>query len=488
MTTTKDDDKAELLNRVAQDQQEAIQSQALYLPKVQGEFKGLGQSATKEFLKWAASGVVSKIAGTAIGGPILDFFGLGDKDLTKYQEQIKSQLADLSSELNKGMTVLQQGIGEIKSAVTAISVDVKDQKLQTALQMYTPNKNRINQNFMSFANAIAGAASNDRATSDRSIKSIYDLLQITNMNTISEALLNIHDQFYGSGQLTGIIEYQVDVCYNAVNKWAAVPSNLFIFKVTPGFMDYSKILRDSSAVMCDELKNSVLPNLKAVLAVQLQGIALLAHAWSGTEQEPQLKVHTQNLLAQITKIRGLYTAMTATAKYDRFVQETLTAFAKPPAQEVFDQYVEHLEQPTGNVGSGNLRYWRFAKPPFGIDWVSWGHPTQVVRPYGTFHKPWDGEEPTMMSGSAQSCHWMCVIKMPINYGGINQIIHIGSITGEKAPHHFYTGVKGEITKSGTPRQIIYDPRNTPIPYPHTYIQPPPKEFADLVKQLESPPV
>lgn len=486
--TTKDEGKAELMNRILQDQKEAFESQVLYLPNIQGEFNGVGQTATKEFLKWAASGVVSKVAGTAIGGPILDFFGLGDKDYTKYLEKIQSQLADLSSELNKGMTVLQQGISEIKSAVTAISVDVKDQKLQTALQMYTPNKNKINQNFMSFANAIAGSASKDKATSDRSIKSIYDLLQITNMNAISEALLNIHDQFYGSGQLTGIIEYQVDVCYNAVTKWASLPSNLLVTRPSYGFVDYSKILFDSCAVMNGELNNSVLPNLKAVLTVQLQGIALLAHAWSGTEQEPQLKVHSQNVLAQITKIKGLYSAMTATAKYDKFVQDTITAFAKPLPQEVYDQYVEHLDDPVGNVGSGNLRYWRFAKPPFGIDWLAWGHPRHVVPPYGTFHKPWDGEEPTMMSGSQQPCDWMCVIKTPINYGGINRIIHVGTIYGEKAPFHFYTGVKGEIRKSGTPRQIIYDPRNTPIPYPHTYIQPPPKEFAEFVKQLESPPV
>jgi len=196
-------------------------------------------------------------------------------------------------------------------------------------------------------------------------------------------------------------------------------------------------------------------------------------------------VHINNVKAQITKIKGLYGMMTATAKYDKFVQDTVTAVAQPAPADVYDQFVEHLDTPSGNVGSGNLRYWRFAKPPFGKDWMAWGHPRHFVPPYRkSFHKPWEGEEPTMFEGSSQSCDRRCIIKWPINYGGSNQIIHLGTISGEKAPTHYYVSVK-TITRN--PYRVINDPRATPIPYPHFFVQEAPKEFAEFVKQLESPP-
>ncbi|MFZ6743701.1 hypothetical protein ACO0LC_10780 [Undibacterium sp. JH2W] len=448
------------------------------------------QGATTEFLKWAASGVVGKVAGEVIGGPILDLFGLGEKDYTKYLENIQSQLADMRSEINQQMGAVQQGISEIKAAVTAISIDTKDQKLQLALQMYTPNKNKINQNFISFANAIAGCASKDTTKSARSVKEIFDLLQITNMNSISEAMMNIHDGVYGSGQMTGIIDYQVDVCYGAVVKWASISKNLWPEYGLPPFdyEDYSKVMFEASPIMNRELNQVVLPNLKAMLTVQLQGLALLTRAWTGTAQESQLKLHIMNLTAQITKIKGLYAVMTATAKYDKFVQDTIVALAKPLQQEVYDQYVESLRGPDGNVGDGNLRYWRFSKPPFGKDWVGWGHPRHFIAGYRRpFHKAWQGEEPSMFDNYEQPCTSSCIIKLPINFGGMNQIIHIGTIFGQKAPKHFYTGIKATIHKSGTPMKTILDPRNTPIPYPHIYIQPASAEYAAFIKEMDKPP-
>ncbi|MGQ7374700.1 hypothetical protein ACTGW9_11465, partial [Streptococcus suis] len=94
-------------------------------------------------------------------------------------------------------------------ALTTLTADLQDAELQAAMQAYVVQKNLVIQNYVTFADAIAGLASTDKNVQQQAIKTVFDLLTDTqSVDDVSAAMLNIHDQLFGTGEMKGIIAYQ----------------------------------------------------------------------------------------------------------------------------------------------------------------------------------------------------------------------------------------------------------------------------------------
>lgn len=421
----------------------------------------------------AAKAVISKVAGETIGGAILGFFGYGgDVDYTQYFNRIDSRLDTLTAEADR----IEAGLGELRGAVTSIAADIRESALQTALGLYVQNKNTIVQAYASLSNAAAGALSKDRRRRAGAVKAMFDLVQITTANEVSRAMLNVHDELYGAGQLKGIIEYQVDVCDSAVTAWASDVRNLEWKREVYPYIDYSTILTEFADQYARTQVNVVLPNLKAMLATELQGLAFLIAAWSDTAQEPQLATHVAHITAQIAKMRALHATLTDPGRVDRFISQTITAFARPMPQEVYDRFCWNSGRPDGNLGGGNLRYWHKSAPPFDKAWVSWGKPKVDAWWPGVGTVKIQGQWPDETTSGAP-----CIIRTPINYGGPNQMYYIYSIAAQEAGGRYYYAAP--VDRERRPSGPNLPPIAVTIPYPHTFTKPEPKEWSALMAAL-----
>ncbi|WP_310596219.1 hypothetical protein [Sphingomonas sp.] len=424
--------------------------------------------------------VFDTVVGEAIGGPILDFLGLGSgtPDYTAYFNAISTQLDNLSSQINQDMSIIQQGIAEVKTALTTLTADLQDAELQAAMQAYVVQKNLVIQNYVTFADAIAGLASTDKNVQQQAIKTVFDLLTDTqSVDDVSAAMLNIHDQLFGTGEMKGIIAYQADLVNNAITKWATAkqpqpdprPWNSGVKHVR-----YARVLTDFPQVLNGTLSATVMPNMKAMIAIQLQGLAFLISAWSGTSQEPQLGTHAANIYAQLQKMGQVYATVSDPAALDPYVQNLIDTIAQPLTTDFTDFWCVEVPAGQGDIApkyASGPSWYSSAPFPYPINMAAWGNMVEPVWPSG-ISQGWPNEDP--QAGSVGTS----IIQLPIQWNSpTNLIVHYQPFAFSDASGN----VAAVYYCSGPAPMFVCN--TALIPLPHTFVSGPPADYAAYLAAL-----
>lgn len=277
------------------------------------------------FLASLLSSVVTNVVADLITNAIMSLLGLDtDESQAAYEAAVTSKLAAIQDELQQVLA----GVAAIEQGITEIKAEIVDSELQNALEVYTTNKNVITQNFETYSNAVQGLAQS--ATQTEAIKQIYELLKLQNMDIVAQAMLNISDELLGSGELRGILDYQVDVAYAAISSFPATLGNLQFVSSAPlqqppfavpdpylgipvvnlmndnlPFYDgFAIVYRSIAMGSAQAITQQIIPTWSAALTIQLQGLMLLTIAWNNTIQASQLTQHVTNIQNQIAKMRA----------------------------------------------------------------------------------------------------------------------------------------------------------------------------------------
>ncbi len=117
--------------------------------------------------------------------PVLSAFGLGgggsDSD-EAYFNQVFAALDKIQvtvDDLSKRMAEISEQVAAVQKAETAISMQIQDSELQTALQFYTSDANLIEQKFLTYSNVLA-AMKDEESVKD----ALRDLRQLFSVNEV----------------------------------------------------------------------------------------------------------------------------------------------------------------------------------------------------------------------------------------------------------------------------------------------------------------
>jgi hypothetical protein len=255
--------------------------------------------------------------------PLFQALGIkSDSDIAaKYFQQVMSELTTIEGDLTKITTKLQSissGISAIETQLTAISSLITDAELQTQLTQYAENANVIEQNYQTYAAALAGMA--NESTFEESTNTLFSLFATNNVDTIATAMRNIRDLLVGAGELRGIISYQGAEVERVWADYSADPTHLLTYtypKDNPfgpkdphqwldEFPDGCWILNALPTVLTEAFDSTVIPTLKAAMAIALKGFSLLCAAWGGTINESNLQTPVAGIGDVVAAMRGLF--------------------------------------------------------------------------------------------------------------------------------------------------------------------------------------
>lgn len=362
------------------------------------------------FLASLLSSVVTNVAADLITNAIMSLLGLNtDESQAAYEAAVTSKLDAIQDELQQVLA----GVAAIEQGITEIKAEIVDSELQTALEIYTTNKNLITQNFETYSNAVQGLAQSD--TKAQAIKQIYSLLRLQNMDALAQAMLNVSDELLGSGELRGILDYQIDVAHAAIASFPATLNNLqFISSASeqqppfavpdpnlgipvvnlmndnlPFYDGFAIVYRAIAMGSAEAITQQIIPTWSAALTVQLQGLMLLTIAWNNTIQANQLTQHVTNIQNQIAKMRLWWTTFADANALNAVVEPLIAEYA-----------------PTITDAARLTSPWYF-----GGTQVS-SYPEQLKGWYC-----WSFEQQSMFGPSQQNC----LIKPPVVFAGENTI-------------------------------------------------------------------
>lgn len=330
--------------------------------------------------------------------PLFEALGIKSNTDTaaQYFEQVKSELTKIEGDLTKISAKLESisgGISAIESQLTAISSQITDAELQSQLAQYSENANVIEQNFQTYAAVLAGMA--DESTFQQSTNNLFGLFATNNVDAIATALRNVRDLLVGAGELRGIISYQGVEVERVWTAYAADPGNLLIYTYPENigmpkdpnewldaFPDGSKILTDLPTVLTMAFESSVIPTLKAMMAVQLKGLNLLCAAWGGTINESSLLTPVAAVGDVVAAMQGLFQAIDFDAVGAQVMQTAGPRLPDAALSGVWDNEDDHDNQAC--PVDRDWLFWR-SGPEDPSRGVSYGNPlsSSVVQ------KPWE---------------------------------------------------------------------------------------------------
>ena len=252
--------------------------------------------------------------------PIFAALGISSAstDAAQYFAQIQTALTQIEGDLEKviaKLATLSNQIDAVQNALTAISSQITDAELQSVLAQYAENANIIEQNYQTYAAAIAGMG--NAATFEQGSSALFALFQPTNTDAVATAMRNIHDLLVGGGELRGIVSYQtleIERAWNANAQYipGITRSNA---QSDPGdnswngyFPDGAMVLENLPQVLTTAFASPIIPTLKAAMAVQLKGLNFLCAAWGGTIYVSSLTEQTGNITDVVTAMKGLFAA------------------------------------------------------------------------------------------------------------------------------------------------------------------------------------
>ena len=351
---------------------------------------GMAQDIAVNVLSSEASNLVDPVfAALGIGG--------SSSDDAAYFSQIETALTAIEGTLTQvaaKLATLSTGIAQIENQLTAISSQIEDAELQSQLAQYTENANIIEQNYQSFSAAIA--AMGNVATFEQGTNALFSLLQTDNANAVATAMRNVHDLLVGSGELRGIVSYQILEANRIYTAMAANPSlnTRLAWTGAPydgswidAFQDGEMIIEMIPAMLSAAFAQPIIPALTAAMALQAKGLSFLCAAWGGTIDASNLQTHTDNVRDIVSAMRGLFALFDFDTMASAVIQTTGPSVAELASQTWALQ---------GGASAG--------PPPFDGTWVFW---SVAVTPSPSI--PVSDVNPLFICGVAQQ---------PWNYGTV----------------------------------------------------------------------
>jgi hypothetical protein len=408
-------------------------------------------------------GIVAGVGGNAATNGLneaLSYIGLGGvfgsnsgPDYTAWFQQIAEQLATLQTMIEEANQSLQQ----VQQQLVDITQEVEESELQDILLQYSNNKDTISTYFDQYVTYLNGMANEQER--QEAVKDMYNLLSSDAPNQVATALSNIANYMMGAGELKSIINYQTNVCLQAITNWASNPAN-FTMPVTSvgGYQsgypeqftsveiaDCSQLITHSfSAAVPPAIEQDVLPTFKAGLMIQAKGLLFLVAAWKKTLLEPNLAAYNQNINAQIQMMSQFYSNLaTASADYIK--------------SNIVRQFMVRLGSAAGSYVSDI----NSVTPPY-TEWVTW---------YVTNTTPIPPINPN--EWLSRISHQQIANMVQIHSGAINPNFDFGGEVDGIQIYHFTYNTSSPVTAT--------------VPDPAGYIsQTPPQSLQSFLQGLPTP--
>lgn len=431
-------------------------------------------------------GEVGSEIGSAIGGQILGCLGLGGStDYTSYFNAINAKLDQISGQLQQ----IQTGIQQLSNALVSLTGLVLASELAASLKQYEAARAVIQTCYQTFAQHIDGLISGKADTASDSAEQLYQMLtDYSESGYASQVAINlqvINSLVVGDSEYTSIVDFQPQVCYNAVTAWAQQTSN---FETPEGIINYGDILPGYPGVIANTLAETVLPCLQAILTVQVQGLAFLIVAWGGTDQESSLQQYISNLQAQIAQMGKVFGQIADNDSLDSLIKELVPS--TPPIMGDYPRNYFIYSLPyavDGNQGDlarfypeqgdggeqSDVSNFNTMPCPLDFTWLPWG-----VDGPGPGPEPYNGWIPNGR-----------FIKLPIEWGSAMNATYdyqvlAFNLGGDLEGYASSPGCVGWFSVSPDPNDIDSSMRlAVTIPNPHELMTPAPDAYNAFVTQL-----
>jgi archaellum component FlaC len=324
--------------------------------------------------------------------PVLSCFGLGGApSFDAYFQHVMKALGKIQvtlDNLSERMNDIANDVAAVQAALTGISLQITDAELQSALQAYTTDANTIEQNFQTYTNLLA-AMKNKNQVKD-ALNDLYQLFSVNNVDAVAIAMRDVHHRVVGNGELKGILSFQGSVCAQALDSWASNPGNLEVYGPRAShdprlrdlwsfrLIDTGRIYGQWFNVYQNATADSVIPMMRAALALQTKGLMFLSAAWGRTELMPNLQTHNVQVTDTVSAMNSWWPTLNPDAAVGSSIRAHGTRLP-PEANTVW------LIQDSDHLHGAEVPY------PFGPDWLMWVTAINDGNGYlvaGLINSPW----------------------------------------------------------------------------------------------------